>query len=235
MFDPQRLLGQMLGNSLGGALGGKKGKKRKGSGFSMGSLSSGSLGGKATLGVGLLGVAMAAWEHYSQGQRATTVPTGGHASQPQPHATQMPPPPPMHAPAPPPPPVAAATVPATRAMPVLDDQQQSIVLLIRAMIAAANADGHIDDAERSTILDRAREGGLDAETLAFLDAELAKPQTLQQVVANGKPELAAEIYAASALAITVDTDAEKQWLDMLAYGLRLDPAVRADIDARIAG
>ena len=60
------------------------------------------------------------------------------------------------------------------------------------------------------------------------------PQTLQQVVANAKPDLAAELYAASAIAITVDTDAEKQWLDMLAYGLRLDPQVRSDIDSRIA-
>lgn len=237
MFDPQRLLGQMLGGSLGGDFGGRKGK-RKSSGLGLGSI-----GNKATIGVGLLGVAMAAWEHYSQSQRATTVPTGAvmtggvptggaaQAQQPaQPYASHMPPPPPAHAP--PPPPVSAA--PTTRPMPVIDDRQQSVVLLIRAMIAAANADGHIDATERDSILGRARDGGLDADTLAFLDAELAKPQTLQQVVANAKPELAADIYAASALAITVDTDAEKQWLDMLAYGLRLDPAVRTDIDTRIA-
>lgn len=230
MFNPEQLLGQMLGGSLGSALGGKKGKKRKGGSL----LGGGSLAGKATIGVGLLGVAMAAWEHYSQGQRATTVPNGGapvpNGGAPAQHAplpsSAMPPPPPPGNP--PPAPVA------TRALPVLDERQQSLVLLIRAMIAAANADGHIDDAERDTILGRARDSGLDADTLAFLDAELAKPQTLQQVVANGTPALAADLYAASALAITVDTDAEKQYLDMLAYGLRLDPTVRADLDARIA-
>ncbi|MBB5207294.1 tellurite resistance TerB family protein [Chiayiivirga flava] len=223
MFDPERLLGQMLGGSLGDAFGGKRGKRKRSA------FSTGSLGGKATLGVGLLGVAMAAWEHYSQntGNRATTVPPGGAPAA----ATPMPPPPPSGSAMPPPPPAAAPT---TRAMPVLDDRQQSVVLLIRAMIAAANADGHIDATERESILGRARDSGLDADTLAFLDAELAKPQTLQQVVANGTPALAADIYAASALAITVDTEAEKQWLDMLSYGLRLDPAVRADIDARIA-
>ena len=231
MFNPEQLLGQMLGGSLGSALGGKKGKKRKGGSL----LGGGSLAGKATIGVGLLGVAMAAWEHYSQGQRATTGPNGGapvpNGGAPAHHAplppSAMPPPPPPGNPLPP------APV-ATRALPVLDDRQQAMVLLIRAMIAAANADGHIDDAERDTILGRARDGGLDADTLAFLDAELAKPQTLQQIVANGTPALAPDLYAASALAITVDTDAEKQYLDMLAYGLRLDPAARADIDTRLA-
>lgn len=222
MFDPERLLGQMLGGSLGGAFGGNRGKRKRSA------FSTGSLGGKATLGVGLLGIAMAAWEHYSQntGNRATTVPAG---DAPAP-ATAMPPPPPGGSVMPPPPPATSAT----RALPVLDARQQSVVLLIRAMIAAANADGHIDAGERESILGRARDGGLDADTLAFLDAELARPQTLQQVVANATPELAAEIYAASALAITVDTEAEKQWLDMLAYGLRLDPAVRVDVDARVA-
>lgn len=218
MFDPERLLGQMLGGSLGGMFGGKRGRGKRSA------FGTGSLGGKATLGIGLLGVAMAAWEHYQQKPGASAAGHGvpaGAAPPPAPGISAMPPPPP-------------GALPTTRPMPVLDERQQSVVLLIRAMIAAANADGHIDAAERDAILGRAREGGLDDATLAFLDAELAKPQTLQQVVANAKPDLAAELYAASAIAITVDTDAEKQWLDMLAYGLRLDPQVRSDIDSRIA-
>ena len=226
MFDPERLLGQMLGGSLGGMFGGKRGRGKRSA------FSTGSIGGKATLGIGLLGVAMAAWEHYQQKPGA---PTAGAATGASPsataHAGTVPPPAPGISAVPPPPPGA---LPATRPMPLLDERQQSVVLLIRAMIAAANADGHIDAREREAILGRAREGGLDEATLAFLDAELAKPQTLQQVVANAKPELAAELYAASAIAITVDTDAEKQWLDMLAYGLRLDPQVRGDIDNRVA-
>ena len=64
---------------------------------------------------------------------------------------------------------------------------------------------------------------------------IARPQTLAQVIANASPELAADTYAAAALAITVDTDAERTWLDGLAQGLGLDPALRADIDARLAG
>jgi uncharacterized membrane protein YebE (DUF533 family) len=219
MFDPERLLGQMLGGSLGDAFGGARGRNKRRSVFS-----TGSLGGKAQVGIGLLGIAMAAWEHYSQQNRGVASPQAATA---QPTPGVVPPPPPMSPPPPPP-----SAVP-TRAMPVLDEREQSVVLLIRTMIAAANADGHIDAKERANILDRARDGGLDDTTLAFLEAEIAKPQTLGQVIANAKPELAAETYAAAALAITVDTETERNWLDALAAGLKLDPATRADLDARI--
>lgn len=242
MFDPERLLGQMLGGSLGDAFGGKRGRKRRSS------FTSGNLAGKAQLGLGLLGVAMAAWEHYGQKQGAPAGTPGAGSpyppaaassyapAAPTSHAASVtpPPPPPPAAYAPPPPPAAGAAA-ATRRMPLLDERQQSVVLLIRAMIAAANADGHIDGSERESILSRARDGGLDEATLRFLEEEIARPQSLQQVVANTPPAIAAETYAAAALAITVDTDAERTWLDALAGGLRLDPAVRADIDARIAG
>jgi uncharacterized membrane protein YebE (DUF533 family) len=221
MFDPERLLGQMLGGSLGDAFGGKRGRRKRSA------FSTGNLAGKATLGVGLLGIAMAAWEHYGQQKNAAPSPVG-----PAPAAgpSSPPPPPPSTAAIPPPAPSGVAT----RGMPVLDDRQQAVVLLIRAMIAAANADGHIDARERAAIIERARDSGVNDETLAFLEAEIARPQTLQQVIANARPGLASETYAAAALAITVDTDEERVWLDMLAHGLKLDATTRADIDARLA-
>jgi uncharacterized membrane protein YebE (DUF533 family) len=225
MFDPERLLGQMLGGSLGDAFGGKKGKRRRSA------FSTGNMAGKAQLGIGLLGIAMAAYEHYTQKNNATSGPApGAYAPMPPVGARPATPPPPP----PPPPGTTSASAVATRALPLMDERQQSIVLLIRTMVAAANADGHIDATEREQILGRARDAGLDAETLTFLEGEIAKPQSLQQVIANAKPELASDTYAAAALAITVDTDAERRWLDALALGIGLDDKVRADIDARIA-
>ena len=227
MFDPERLLGQMLGGSLGDAFGGKKGKRRRSA------FSTGNMAGKAQLGIGLLGIAMAAYEHYTQKNNAP----GGHGSGPTPNAYAPVPPPvarPASPPPPPPPPPAGSNPIPTRALPLMDERQQSIVLLIRTMIAAANADGHIDATEREQILGRARDAGVHDETLTFLEGEIAKPQSLQQVIANAKPELAGDTYAAAALAITVDTDAERRWLDALALGIGLDDKVRADIDARIA-
>lgn len=221
MFDPERLLGQMLGGSLGDAFGGKKGKRRRSA------FSTGNMAGKAQLGIGLLGIAMAAYEHYTQKNKASN-PVAPGAYVPSPSLPATPPPPP------PPPPGASAPPVSTRALPLMDERQQSVVLLIRTMIAAANADGHIDAHEREQILGRARDAGLDGETLTFLEGEIAKPQSLQQVIANAKPELAGDTYAAAALAITVDTDAERRWLDALALGIGLDDRVRADIDTRIA-
>ena len=47
--------------------------------------------------------------------------------------------------------------------------------LVRAMIAAAKADGHIDDEERKKIADRLALAGIGAEAEQFLMAELEKP------------------------------------------------------------
>jgi uncharacterized membrane protein YebE (DUF533 family) len=213
MFDPERLLGQMLGDALGG----RRGRS---------ALRTGSLGGKDQIGIGLLGIAMAAWEHHQQKGPTPRAPSGLETQ------AMVPPPPPPPSVSPPPPPT--PNVAATRAMPLLDERQQSLVLLIRAMIAAANADGRIDATERAGILGRARDGGLDTAALEFLDAELAKPQSLQQVLANTPPALASDTYAAAVLSIQVDTEAERRWLDQLAAGLALDAAQRSDVDARIA-
>jgi uncharacterized membrane protein YebE (DUF533 family) len=235
MLDPQRLLGQMLGGGLGDALGGR-GNRRRGGGM-LGGV------GKAQLGIGLLGVAMAAWEHYRQqpGQTGSAAnpspaPMTAHAPVAAPAATRMPPPPP-----PPMLPAASAAAPAgneydaraTQPVPALDARQMDAVRLIQAMIAAAAADGLIDDAERQGILGRAEESGLDGDTLAFLQRELQSPRTLQQVVADTRPELAAETYAAALLAITIDTEQERRWLAQLAEGLGLDATQRQRIHAGV--
>src|SRR5690606_6150441 len=54
--------------------------------------------------------------------------------------------------------------------------------LVRAMISAAKADGHIDDAERKKIGDRLALAGLGPETEAFLRDELEKPLDLDMLV-----------------------------------------------------
>lgn len=205
MFDPERLLGQMLGGALGGSIGGRS-RRRHGGG--LGQVLSG--GAKAQLGLGLLGVAMAAWEHYSA-QRPGQ-PSAPPAAVPALGAQPSVPPPP-----PPPPPAAAAT----RALPVMDAPRQNALLLVRAMIAAAAADGAIDADERAAIVERARAAGDDADTVQYLHYELAAPLTIEQLVAQTPRSLAADAYAAALLAIDIDTEQERQWLQALAAGLQL--------------
>ena len=223
MFDPQRLLGQLMGDALSGQLGGKRRKGRSGPAGMLGGLLGGSsrgmsTGTKATIGVGLLGLAVAAYQHYNSSQNAGQGQPAASAGFPPPA------PPPMsgHA-APPPPPPAAAT-------PVRTEQAMH---LLRAMITAAHADGLIDDGERNAILGRARDAGLDAESLQALDAEIRAPLTLEQLTARTPATLRDEVYAAALVAITADTEDERRFLDRLAGQLQLDDAARRDIHAQL--
>jgi len=101
--------------------------------------------------------------------------------------------------------------------------EQRATLLIRAMVAAAKADGDIDAAERARIPGRVREAGAGGEALEFLMAELQQPLDLPALAAQVRgPEEAVEVYAASLLAIEVDSDAERAYLARLAQATGLD-------------
>ncbi|MCG6118058.1 MAG: tellurite resistance TerB family protein [Aquimonas sp.] len=224
MFNPERLLKSMMGGALGGALGGERGRKKKKSrGLVGGALGGLGTGQKAALGLGALGVAMAAWEHYKGQSAAPAQPM--RTAPPQP--SMMPPPPP-----PPPPAPAAALMSAAPPAPPASGLVPEALLAIRSMIAAAAADGLIDGNEREAILGRAEAAGLDPDDLAALRSELAQPLSMPELLAQTPPELAAEVYAAALITISIDTEAERRWMQRLAEGLNLDPSERADIDAQ---
>lgn len=108
------------------------------------------------------------------------------------------------------------------------------VTLLTAMISAAKADGHIDAEEQDRIFAKIDEAGLDSEAKAFLMDELRAPLDLDKVVAGATcPETAAEIYAASRLAIDPDHRAEQAYLNMLAARLDLDPALVDEIELAV--
>jgi uncharacterized membrane protein YebE (DUF533 family) len=100
-------------------------------------------------------------------------------------------------------------------------------LVLKAMVNAAKADGRIDESETRRILSKVQESGADPEALEFLTAEMKKPMETANLAATalGNPELAAELYSASLLAIEVDTPAEKKYLEELAAALGLEPEV----------
>lgn len=98
--------------------------------------------------------------------------------------------------------------------------------LVRAMITAAKADGQIDAAEKERIFKRLETMPLSAEEKAFVFDELAKPLDIEPVVASADtPEHAAEIYAASLVAMQPDTPAEEEYLRTLAGRLQLAPGL----------
>jgi len=108
-------------------------------------------------------------------------------------------------------------------------------LVLKSMINAAKADGQIDKEEIRRIVGKLQEVGVDAETQQYVMAEMKKPMETQQLVAaaHGRPELAAEMYGASLLAIEVDTPAEKKYLEQLAAGLRVSPEVAQRIQEMV--
>jgi uncharacterized membrane protein YebE (DUF533 family) len=106
------------------------------------------------------------------------------------------------------------------------------LLVLRAMIAAAMADGRVDERERARLIDRVEASGFSAEERSYLEAMIARPDTPAQLAAKaGGPETAAQVYLAAFVAIDADTDQERAWLDDLAGRLGLDPALRQNIES----
>jgi len=106
------------------------------------------------------------------------------------------------------------------------------LLLLRAMIASAMADGRLDETERTRLLERTQASGLSSEERHYLEALIARPDTPAQLALAARgPEAAAQVYLAAFIAIDADTPAETAWLDDLANNLELDPALRKNIES----
>jgi uncharacterized membrane protein YebE (DUF533 family) len=112
----------------------------------------------------------------------------------------------------------------------LDDAHA--MLLIRAMIAAANADGEITPDERERITSKLDQAGAGAEERAVLERELQNPRSVDQIVREVHDrETAEQVYLASRIAMNPDTPAERAYLEFLASRLELPADRRDELDA----
>lgn len=164
------------------------------------------LGGLALVGT----LAYKAYQNYQQGKAPAEA--GGPTAAPAP--AQLPP-------------------PESPFNPAQAVQSQLPVTLLRTMIAASLADGHVDAGERAAISAKLNErpGALD-EAERFLAAELASPASVETIAAEVKgPEEAAEVYISALLAIDPDSSSERAFLARLALALRLDPALTPHLEA----
>ena len=215
MFNAEKLLGGLL---LGGT-------RRRGG------LESLVIGGA---GMVILGVAMEAIEHL---MKKSDTPSPGAPPPPPPGSSSAPPPPrsgPASAP-PSPPPAAPRPAGATPSPPAsAPTREEGAVLLIRAMIAAANADGMIDQEERRRILGELQRLNLTPEEQSFIVQELLAPASLEAIVGKVRTsDVAKQVYAVSLLAIEVDTDAERAYMKTLAERLGLDETSIREIHQRL--
>lgn len=114
-------------------------------------------------------------------------------------------------------------------------EDEFTLTLVRAMIAAARADGHIDDEERSRIADKLALSGIGEEAQAFLNAELDRPLDLDAIIAAAETDAQrVELYTASRLAIEPQTRAERGYLDMLAGRLKLPESLIDHIETTVS-
>ena len=240
MFNPEKLLGKIVGEvvSTNGSWS-KKGKKKKGSSSLLGGLASG--GGLMTL----IGLGVGAYEILKQqGQQAraggmpppappSAGPTGGPPPPPPP-AAAAPPPPPSTGSAPLSPPAAPAVgmpaAPVASVLPGLDSAALAVRML-QAMVAAAHADGVMDEAEERAVLDRLRGADLDQEEKFFLLDQLHRPKTIEELAAGITDfAVARTMYLLAATAVAIDTEAERAWFDRLARQLGLSQEVQAFLE-----
>ena len=108
------------------------------------------------------------------------------------------------------------------------------LLMLRAMIAAAKADGAIDAEERSRIAAQLDDAGLSPAARDMVLADFDKPLTpaaLAKLASD--PMLAAQLYAAAVVGAGEIAAAERAWLDEFAKALKLDRAAAAAIETRL--
>jgi uncharacterized membrane protein YebE (DUF533 family) len=235
MIDPKSLLDQFLGGGAGqaGGLGNMARNAQQkfqgsalnsfGGGAAMGGVLGLLLGGKkmrkmagGALGYGgaaVLGaLALKAYQNYQQGksvQAPAAFPENDLLAQ-----------------------VTPSNLP--HALPAADGSPFEL-LLMRAMVGAAKADGHIDAQEQQHVFEQVERLGLDAETKAAVFDLLAKPLDISSLDASvGNEAQRAEIYLAARLATDGSHAGERAYLDALAARLQLPAPLRAHLDSQAA-
>ncbi len=221
MFDAEKLLGKVFSEIMGSGSSHKKGKSSL-----LGSLASG--GGLMTA----IGLGIGAYEILKEKKPSQPIPPA-YAPQPPPPpsapawggaATTQQSPPPLPTPPPNQAPVAATF---TRRI----DSQELAIRMIRVMIAAAHADGSLDEEEEKAILARLRTTDLSQEERLFILDELHQPKSLDELTAGiTDPAVGKTMYMLAAGAIAINTPGERAWLDNLATRLALSKAVQEFIE-----
>jgi uncharacterized membrane protein YebE (DUF533 family) len=113
--------------------------------------------------------------------------------------------------------------------------EQHSQAMLKAMIAAAKSDGHMDERERGLVQAELQRLDADPATQCWVEAEMHRPVEPREVAAlSTTPEMAAEIYLASVLVADETTTMERAYLDALAQQLNLPPALKAELEAKAA-
>jgi len=103
--------------------------------------------------------------------------------------------------------------------------------ILRALIAAAKADGRIDEQEQQLIYAEIKRHTSDPQLQQWLDEEVSKPLDAAEVAQSAQdPAMAAEMYLASVMLVDDQQPAERAYLDELAGALQIDPTLQVHLE-----
>lgn len=112
--------------------------------------------------------------------------------------------------------------------------EQHSQAILKALVAAAKADGHVDERERALIEGEFTKLDNDQELQHWLHSELNKPLDPTDVArAASTPEIAAEMYIASVMLVDEENFMEKSYLDELARQLKLEPGLKVELEKQV--
>lgn len=113
--------------------------------------------------------------------------------------------------------------------PASEDHSRAV---LKALIAAAKSDGHIDERERGLIEQKLGSMADDPGLRRWIDQEVARPLDPAEVAsAAGSMEVASEVYLVSVLAVDSESFMERAYLDALATQLKLPADLKAELEA----
>ncbi|WP_264312848.1 tellurite resistance TerB family protein [Pseudomonas putida] len=108
--------------------------------------------------------------------------------------------------------------------------------ILRALIAAAKADGRIDEQEEQLIYAEIKRQTNDPQLQQWLDEEVSKPLDASEVAQSAQdPAMAAEMYLASVMLVDDQQAAERAYLDELASALQIDPTLQVHLEQQAKG
>ncbi|SMF27094.1 MULTISPECIES: tellurite resistance TerB family protein [unclassified Pseudomonas] len=108
--------------------------------------------------------------------------------------------------------------------------------ILRALIAAAKADGRIDEQEEQLIYAEIKRHTSDPQLQQWLDDEVSKPLDAAEVAQSAQdPAMAAEMYLASVMLVDDQQAAERAYLDELASALQIDPTLQVHLEQQAKG
>lgn len=113
--------------------------------------------------------------------------------------------------------------------------EQHSTAVLKAIIAAAKSDGHVDDRERQLIEEGLHGMTSDPQLIQWVDRELQKPlDPVEVAAAAGNVEIASEMYLASVLVIDDQSFMERSYLEALGRELPLPPELLAELNTQVA-